>query len=71
MTLDFYTTRKLSAEVLDPATTSQRRVAILKEYNVKYILYGAAEKRQASELADPNLKKVFTTPTADVYLVTN
>lgn len=71
MTLDFYTKRKLSAEVLDPATTSERRAAILKEYQVKYILYGAAEKRQASELAGPNLKKVFTTPTADVYLVTN
>ncbi len=71
MTLDFYTKRKLSAEVLDARTAPERRAAILAQYQVKFILYGAVEKQLVPELTDPGLRKVFSTPKADVYQVIN
>ena len=67
MTLDYYTKRDLVAKTLDPKTTPEARATILKQYNVKYVLYGAADKQLAPELTDPNLKKVFSSPKADVY----
>ncbi len=69
MTLDFYQKRTLSAEVLNPQTTPPRRQAILKQYGVKYILYGGSEKKRGPELNDPALVKVFSSPQADVYRV--
>jgi uncharacterized membrane protein len=67
MTLDYYTKRDLVAKTLDPKTTSEARATVLKEYKVKYVLYGSAEKQRAPELTDPNLRKVFSSPKADVY----
>jgi uncharacterized membrane protein len=70
MTLDYYQKRDLVAEVLSPATSAERRGAILAEYHVKYLLYGSAEKQAAPELSDPHLRKVFSTAQADIYEMT-
>jgi uncharacterized membrane protein len=69
MTLDFYTKREISAAVLDPATSTDKRARLLQDNKVRYVLYGAAEKKVAPELNDPNLRRIFSTPKADVYLV--
>jgi hypothetical protein len=68
MTLEYYKKRDLAAEALNPATSSERRAAILAEYHIKYLLYGSAEKRAAPELTDPRLQKAFSFPQADVYI---
>jgi hypothetical protein len=68
MTLDYYKKRDLTAETLNPVTPPGRRTAILAQYNIKYVLYGAAEKQIAPELNDPGLRKVFSSPRADIYL---
>lgn len=68
MTLDYYKKRDLTAETLSPATPPGRRAAILVQYNIKYVLYGAAEKQSAPELNDPGLRKVFSSSQADIYI---
>lgn len=68
MTLDYYKKRDLTAEALAPATTPERRTAILSQYHVKYVVYGSAEKRLAPALDGPGLTRVYSSPQADVYL---
>ncbi|MBN9391131.1 MAG: hypothetical protein J0I20_24090 [Chloroflexi bacterium] len=67
MTLDYFTKRDQVKLVFDNTAAPGQRTAILKQFNVKYILYGSAEKQKAPELNMPGLQKVFTSPEADVY----
>jgi hypothetical protein len=68
MTLDYYKKRDLTAEVLNPNTSPERRAAILSQYHIRYLLYGSAEKQHTPELAGPGLHKVFSSPQADIYI---
>ena len=70
-TVDFYGKREMVREFYNPATENDRRLQILQDYGVKYVLYGPAEKQLGEvNLAQSSfLREVYSTPKVEVYEV--
>jgi hypothetical protein len=70
-TLDFYTKRENVATFFDDATDDTQRQAILREFDVDYIIHTPAEQALGSfdPASVPYLEQVFTSGSAAVYAV--
>jgi uncharacterized membrane protein len=70
-TVDFYSKGDMVNEFYDPETDHARRLAILQAYNVKYVIYGPAERL----LGEPDfarsafLEEVFSSSKVQIFEV--
>jgi uncharacterized membrane protein len=71
MTKDLYQKRDMVASFFDSTTTDSERKAILSDFGVDYVLWGAAERRlgEFDPVDASYLVPCFTAPEATVYCV--
>ncbi len=72
-TVDFYGKGDMVREFYDPETGDDRRLQILQDYGVNYVLYGPAEKLLGEvDLANAAfLEEAYSSPKVTVYEVVN
>jgi hypothetical protein len=70
-TVDYFTKRDEVARFFDPATPPAERAALLRRYDVAYVLVGESERRpgMGGALDAAPLVRVFESPAAVVYRV--
>jgi hypothetical protein len=71
MTLDFDTKREMVKAFFDPRTYDSERLALIREYSIRYVFYGPAER--ALGQYDPGksslFAEVFSSPRVKLYAV--
>jgi uncharacterized membrane protein len=70
-TVDFYDKGDMVKDFYKPETDNARRLAILHAYNVKYVIYGPAERLigEADFARSPYLEEVFSSSKVQIFEV--